>query len=365
MGEYIVSGKIFLLQEGNKLVEMEEKEYVSEDILQDLIAKYPNLLAGDEMDVDVPRKWLLVQREQILPNNNGLNPFYLDHLFLDQDGIPTIVETKRSSDNRLRREVVAQMLDYASNALIYLPVEEIISNLIINYPDQDLEELLKSELGVETSSDEFFEEVKTNLNAGKIRMVFVADYIPVELKTIVEFLNVQMNPAEVFVVELKQYIGDGLKTLVPRLVGQTAEARIRKAAINKKLDEITFFEHLDEREAVFYSKLLEYAKEKQLSINWRTKSFSIHITKNGSNINLLRGFCDLSAYGQALFATVGNIKTKVTRGELIIKEYTQLEDFANKVADGYGFNISEMNQEQTDRFYEVLSQIIEMIKLDG
>ena len=102
-GEYTLSGKIFLLQEGNKLVEMEEKEYVSEDILQDLIAKYPNLLAGDEMDVDVPRKWLLVQREQVLPyDNTGLKLFYLDHLFLDQDGIPTIVETKRSSDNRLK-----------------------------------------------------------------------------------------------------------------------------------------------------------------------------------------------------------------------------------------------------------------------
>ena len=363
MGECMVSGKIFLLQEGNKLVEMEEKEYVSEDILQDLIAKNPNLLAGDEMDIDIPRKWLLVQREQILPyDNTGLKLFYLDHLFLDQDGIPTIVETKRSSDNRLRREVVAQMLDYASNALIYLPVEEIISNLIINYPDQDLEELLKSELGVETSSDEFFEQVKTNLNAGKIRMVFVADYIPVELKTIVEFLNVQMDPAEVFVVELKQYVGEGLKTLVPRLVGQTAEARIRKAAVNKKLDEITFFEHVDEKEAVFYRKLLEYANENNLSISWGAKSFSINITKNGNNINLLRGFCDLSAFGQTLFATVGNIKTKVVNGESIIKEYIQLEDFANKVHDGYGFNISEMDEGQTKRFYEVLSKIIEKIK---
>ena len=120
------------------------------------------------------------------------------------------------------------MLDYASNALIYLPVEEIISNLIINYPDQDLEELLKSELGLETSSDEFFEQVKTNLNAGKIRMVFVADYIPVELKTIVEFLNVQMDHAEVFVVELKQYVGEGLKTLVPRLVVKQPKLGLEK-----------------------------------------------------------------------------------------------------------------------------------------
>jgi len=358
-----MSGKIFLLQEGNKLVEMEEKEYVSEDILQDLIAKYPNLLAGDKMDVDVPRKWLLVQREQML-QNTGLNPFYIDHLFLDQNGIPTIVETKRSSDSRLRREVVAQMLDYASNALIYLPVEEIVSNLKVKYPDRDMEDLLNNELGVEKSSDEFFEQVKTNLNAGKIRMVFVADYIPIELKTIVEFLNVQMDPAEVFVVELKQYVGEGLKTLVPRLVGQTAEARIRKAAVNKKLDETTFFEHLDEKEAVFYRKLLDYSKENDLSISWGTKSVSINIVQNGNNINLLRGYCNLSAFGQVLFATVGNIKTRLSNGESIIKEYIHLEDFASKVADGYGFNIKEMDDEQTERFYEVINRIIQMIRLN-
>ena len=58
-----------------------------------------------------------------------------------------------------------------------------------------------------------------------------------------------------------------------------------------------------------------------LSTNWGSKSVSINITKNGNNINLLRGFCDLSAFGQALFATVGNIKSKISNGELIIKEY--------------------------------------------
>ena len=364
-GEYIVSGKIFLLQDENELVEMEEKEYVSEDILQDLIAKYPNLLAGDEMDVDVPRKWLLVQREQILCHDNvGIDLFHLDHLFLDQEGIPTIVETKRSSDNRLRREVVAQMLDYASNALIYLPVEEIISNLKINNPDRDMGELLKNELGVEISSDEFFEQVKTNLNAGKIRMVFVADYIPLELRTIVEFLNVQMDPAEVFVVELKQYVGEGLKTLVPRLVGQTAEAQIRKVATNKKLDEKTFFEHLDEKEAVFYRKLLEYSKENNLMVSWGTKSFSINIVENGFKINLLMAYCNLSAFGQMLFATVRNIKTRISDGESIITEYKSLEDFANKVHDGYGFNIKEMDEEQSERFYEVIYRIISLIKLN-
>ena len=198
-----MNGKIFLLQEGNELVEMIEKEYISEDILQDLIAKYPNLLAGDEMDEYEPRKWLLVQREQVLPyDETGLKIFYLDHLFLDQDGIPTIVETKRSSDNRLRREVVAQMLDYAANALIYLPVEVIISNLINTYPEKDLEELLLEKLELEITADEFWMKVKNNLEVGNIRLVFVADEIPTELVSIVEFLNKQMDPAEVFAVEV-------------------------------------------------------------------------------------------------------------------------------------------------------------------
>lgn len=49
----------------------------------------------------------------------------LDHLFLDQEGIPTLIEVKRSTDTRIRREVVGQMLDYAANAVVYWPVEEL------------------------------------------------------------------------------------------------------------------------------------------------------------------------------------------------------------------------------------------------
>jgi hypothetical protein len=356
-----LNGKVFLLQR-NELVEMEEREYISEDVLQDLIAKYPNLLAGEQMNEAEPRKWLLVQREQVLPyDNTGLKLFYLDHLFLDQDGVPTIVETKRSSDSRLRREVVAQMLDYAANALIYLPVEVIQTNLNVNYPDTDQEDLLNQVLGLDISPDEFWEQVKTNLQAGKIRLVFVADSIPNELRTIVEFLNIQMDPAELFVVEVKQYVSEGLKTLVPRLVGQTAEAQIKKDFSNNKLDENTFFEHLDTEEAIFYRKLLDYSRDNQLSINWSPKSFSINIVDDTNHINLLRGYCNLSAFGQTLFATAGSIIKNVPNGETILHEYDEL-DFANKIQDGYGFNIKEMNEEQIFRFYEVLSKIVNSIK---
>ncbi len=40
----------------------------------------------------------------------------IDHLYVDAAGVPVLVEVKRSTDTRLSREVVAQMLDYAASA---------------------------------------------------------------------------------------------------------------------------------------------------------------------------------------------------------------------------------------------------------
>src|SRR5947208_12743767 len=121
-----MSGGIFLIQSGGDLVEMIEQPYDTEDMLQELLAKYPNLLAGDQMDGAAPRRWLLISREMGVPSEEeGGDRWSLDHLFLDQDAIPTLIEVKRSSDTRIRCEVVGQMLDYAANAVVYWPVEAI------------------------------------------------------------------------------------------------------------------------------------------------------------------------------------------------------------------------------------------------
>ena len=81
-----------------------------------------------------------------------------------------------------------------------------------------------SSWGRSSGEAEFWLRVKTNLEAGRIRLLFVADAIPSELRRIIEFLNKQMNPAEVLGVELRQFEGQGLRTLVPLVVGQTQEA---------------------------------------------------------------------------------------------------------------------------------------------
>lgn len=121
-----MSDGIFIIQPDGELVELSEKKYDSESVLQNLLTKYPNLLAGRQIDGENPRRWLLISREMGIPlEEGGGNWLAVDHLFLDQEGIPTFVEVKRSSDTRIRREVIGQMLDYAANAVKYWPPETI------------------------------------------------------------------------------------------------------------------------------------------------------------------------------------------------------------------------------------------------
>jgi hypothetical protein len=107
---------LYLVSDDGTLIEMSEQRYDSEDVLQTLLESYPSLLAGDQFPGDEPRRWMLVKREAgIASEAGGGTRWSADHLFLDQDGVPTLVEVKRSTDTRIRREVVGQLLEYAAN----------------------------------------------------------------------------------------------------------------------------------------------------------------------------------------------------------------------------------------------------------
>jgi hypothetical protein len=274
-------GGIFLIQKSGDLLEMREQPYDSEDLLQRLLAKYPSLLAGDQVDSASPRRWLLVSREMpIAGEEAGTNRWSLDHLFLDQDGIPTLVEVKRSTDTRIRREVVGQMLDYAANAVAYWPVDAIRNRFeaLCQTQDRDPSLAVREFIEPETEPEDFWAHVKEHLQAGRVRLVFVADVIPLELQRVVEFLNRQMDPAEVLALEVRQFVapGDGaLRTLVPRVIGRTAEAQQRKRGTTRETfawNETAFLDALKRRpvpaEAEVAQRIIDWAKEHMTRLTW-------------------------------------------------------------------------------------------------
>ena len=264
---------------------MSEQAYDSEDLLQRLIAEHPSILAGDQFDCVRPKRWLLIKREAGIPDASAIaDRWSVDHLFLDQDGVPTFVEVKRSSDSRIRREVVGQMLDYAANSMVYWPDGAIRSLFAAScaITQQDPVERLGTflnpagNLEIGGSVEEFWQSVETNLRAGRVRLVFVADEIPPELRRVVEFLNTQMNPAEVIAIEIRQFVGSGVQTLVPIVIGQTAQAEAKRSARapgvrwNRERFFIDLQDRKGDRVAAIAKELITFAEQNSTRLGWGT-----------------------------------------------------------------------------------------------
>ncbi|WP_348539909.1 MULTISPECIES: hypothetical protein [Spirulina sp. CCY15215] len=279
-----MSGGIYLIQGDYQLVAMNERPYDSEALLQELLDKYPNLLGLDRPDDTVGPDWLIVKRTGSIPTEDiRIERWSLNHLFLDRKGIPTLVEVQPDDEDDIRKETIGQMLDYAANAAVYWPVESIVEQFEINCRRQnrDPEQVFEDFLGTDIDEREFWQRVKTNLQAGKIRLIFVANRIPPEVQRVVEFLNKQMDPAEVLAVEIKQYISPehGMKTLVSRAIGQTVEARQKKSSTTRerrqRWDENSFFsEYLTrygEDEAGLVREIYDWVNEiPPLHLQWAT-----------------------------------------------------------------------------------------------
>lgn len=211
---------------------MREVPYEAERVLQDLIAQHPQILAGEQVDLSNPRRWLLLAQEAGVPSEaDGYARWSVDHLVVDQDGIPTIVEVKRSSDTPIRREVVGQMLDYAANASAYWTVSSLRSwfEERAEREGSDPDKLLAATLGLETDSEAFWDQVRRNFEGGVFRLVFVADVLPAELRRVIEYMDDQMSRTQVVGIEVRRYApasDSAMAVLVPRVVAQSARRQV-------------------------------------------------------------------------------------------------------------------------------------------
>ena len=244
----MTSDGIFL-RSGSGLSKLTDQPYDSEDVLQQALAMYPEVLAGTSTTGHREDGLLLVRREMGVPNQDGgAANFSLDHLFIDAECVPVLVEVKRSRDTRIRREVVGQMLDYAANGVRYWPLEMLQQSLEAEATalGTTSDQLLHNHRP-DLDPEQFWAAVQSNLTAGRIRMLFVADALPDELCRVIEFLNEQMSPAEVLGVELRQYVGDDHIVYVPRVVGQTSTAVAVKGAAGPAWTEGTFLDAAEAR----------------------------------------------------------------------------------------------------------------------
>lgn len=338
--------RAYVLEDGGQSKPMERVRCKNEDKeLQLILARNPGLLPGDQINPEDPRRWLMIEREMPVPDPaTGGNRWNIDLLFADQSAIPTFIECKRFEDTRARREVIGQMIEYAANGQYYWEEAE-LAERAAKWAEQDGSDLdhavtlLDPEDGL--SVGEYFERMQMNLREGQLRLVFFLEEAPMELKSIVDFLNRQMERSEVLLVEAQQFREGPITVVYPRLFGYTEEARkVKKTRTvsvgpRKTWDESSFrqavTDNLDQESATrvfdIYSFFAELAPERR----W------------GSAINGSANFYWTSICNGAIFSVSGN--GDLTFGLGSMQGNAAIESFRDKLYDAltseFGFSVKE------------------------
>lgn len=217
----------FLVPQSGLAERLSLASFGNEAELHALVEEIPELL--DECLSEPVGRWLVVRREMGIPDTfDGQDRWAVDLFLLDPGGVSTFVEVKRSRDPRARREVIAQMLDYAANGATYLNVPAMRRSLETRAEASPEFRMIFQEV-TDENSDSYWRGVETKLTNGHVRLVFVADRIPSELRRLVEFLNEQMPNLQVLALEVSQFKIDHRRVVIGEAIGNTMRSQDTKA----------------------------------------------------------------------------------------------------------------------------------------
>lgn len=230
--------EIFHLQQ-DKMVPMPERPMreglfgkTLEDALQTLLENHPEVIPGKQIspNSEDPPRFILLRREM------KVSGWSLDHLFVDQNGILTLVEAKLIQNPESRRDVIGQIIEYAANAGKEWSHGKVRQAATEYYLDRgrDLDEVLRENFDEALDIDEFWSLVDSNLDDGRLRLIIAGDEIRAEVRRMIEYLNSEMHRVDVLGLELKCYGDDESSVvLVPRIIGQTQHSADRRSTATR------------------------------------------------------------------------------------------------------------------------------------
>lgn len=206
-----------------------------EDALQSLFEDYPEILPGHQIAAgnDDPPTFVLLRREMPVGGS-----WSLDHLYADQHGVLTLVETKLSQNPESRREVIGQIIEYAANAQNSWNSAVIREKASLYWQSRGeaLENVLENAFGPDFDVEGFWTLVDSELKRNNLRLIIAADQIRPEVRRMIEYLNAEMKNTEVLGLELRCYADDSESViLAPQLIGQTSQTVDRKSESRKNV----------------------------------------------------------------------------------------------------------------------------------
>ncbi|GEM_PF-921204 len=288
--------------EGDSLnrIEVKSNEQKSEDWLQNLIHKHPQILPANQFD-DTYLPLIPIARE--LETNSGR----VDNVYISPTGKITIVETKLWKNPEKHRTVVAQIIDYAKEISnwSYDEFNQAIlksSRNSTSIQNNSLDQIIEPHLSkVGLSLTEFQERTISCLQGGEFLLLIVGDKISANLALLSE--AIQGVPGMDFrlgLVELQLYPlnkdSDWPLLIIPDVVGRTVEKtrgviKIQyvqekpSATIEITEEEATaskgkttsniFLQKTPDDLSPIYEQYLKVWNSKHIHIYWGTTGFSL------------------------------------------------------------------------------------------
>jgi len=289
-----------LVIEGDKVTPLDKAKFTEEAKLQDYLEKYPSLIPLEEV-VEGASGILCIGREV------GAGLGAVDLLFIDKDGLLTIVETKLVKNPGIRREVIGQIIEYAS--YISQWTADKVYEIANEHLKSNLGEIMENISGSDFSAEDLRSNIEQNLKNGKIRLIIVVDELVEPLRATVTFLN-SYSKFDILLLQVSSFEGEaGEKVLAPSLFGYKPASPPPR----KKWDEKRFFADIGERggklmvDAVV--ELYEFTKSKADEISWGTGahegSFTFRRSRYGKKVSIFTVYS--SGYIQFSF---GDMKDK-------------------------------------------------------
>ena len=203
-----LSEQILIRDGDGKWSEPSSHGYVDESSLQALLAEHPTLLPGVVGESAVCREF-----------QSGVGP--ADIVIVDAESSVTLVECKLAANREVRREVIGQVLDYASR-LWQMPLNDFLNQWQARGGTPIADVLGDGqEAGIAALGE--------NLQAGRFRIILAVDLINDDLMRIVTYLNSVTNAdTSVVAVEFRKMTYGDTEILMPRSFG--AEIADEKAA---------------------------------------------------------------------------------------------------------------------------------------
>ena len=157
---------------------------------------------------------LILDREVLLGSG------YADLVGVEASGRPVIIEIKLAHNNEARRAIVAQILAYAASlhGMTREQLEERFSESLRHRGHATLLDAVKSVQEEAFDADGFTAALDNHLREGRFRLVFVLDAVPLELMTLVAYLEHVTDKLVIDLVAVSSFDVGGSSVMLPQRV---------------------------------------------------------------------------------------------------------------------------------------------------